>query len=107
VSAGAAPVAKKPGIWDAQTRAVYRRLLGYSARHWPIALVALVGMLLDGGGLAAFTQLIQPMIDDLFVAKDPWVIRWMPLWILCIFFLRSIGTFLSDYGMAYIGRHVV
>ena len=97
----------KTAIWDAHTWAVYKRLLGYSKRYWAVGLVALVGMILDGGGLAKFTELIQPMIDNLFKDKDPYLIFWMPIWIIGIFFVRSIGTFVSSYGMAYIGRHVV
>ena len=97
----------KTAIWDAHTWAVYKRLLGYSKRYWAVGLIALVGMILDGGGLAAFTKLLKPMIDNLFVQKDPYLIFWMPIWIIGIFFLRSCGTFVSNYGMSYIGRHVV
>ncbi|GAB3790036.1 lipid A export permease/ATP-binding protein MsbA [Dyella agri] len=97
----------KTAIWDAHTWVIYRRLLGYSKRYWMVGLIALVGMILDGGGLAAFTELIQPMIDNLFKEKDAYLIFWMPIWIIGIFFVRSIGTFISNYGMSYIGRHVV
>jgi subfamily B ATP-binding cassette protein MsbA len=31
----------------------------------------------------------------------------MPIWIIAIFSARSLGTFVSDYGVSYIGRHVV
>jgi len=85
----------------------YRRLLGYTQRHWPIGLVAMAGMLVDGGGLALFTGLLKPMIDQLFTLKDPFLIFWMPIWIIGIFGVRSLGTFVSDYGVSYIGRHVV
>ena len=98
---------QKVGVWDAESWRVYKRLLGYSARYWPIGLVALVGMLLDGGGIALFTNLLRPMIDDLFAKKDAYLIFWMPIWIMGIFFVRSCGTFVSDYGISYIGRHVV
>ncbi|OOG58286.1 lipid A export permease/ATP-binding protein MsbA [Rhodanobacter sp. B05] len=85
----------------------YKRLLGYTRGYWAIGLVAFVGMLADGGGLALFTGLIKPMIDNLFALKDPYLIFWMPIWIIAIFSVRSLGTFVSDYGVSYVGRHVV
>ncbi|MEO6925901.1 MAG: lipid A export permease/ATP-binding protein MsbA [Rhodanobacter sp.] len=85
----------------------YKRLLGYTRRYWPIGLVAFIGMLADGGGLALFTGLIKPMIDSLFAQKDAYLIFWMPIWIIAIFSVRALGTFVSDYGVSYIGRHVV
>ncbi|TAL92138.1 MAG: lipid A export permease/ATP-binding protein MsbA [Rhodanobacter sp.] len=92
---------------DAGSWPTYKRLLGYTRRYWAIGLVAFVGMLVDGGGLALFTGLIKPMIDGLFAQKDPYLIFWMPIWIIAIFFVRALGTFVSDYGVSYIGRHVV
>ncbi|WP_414649309.1 lipid A export permease/ATP-binding protein MsbA [Dyella sp.] len=67
----------------------------------------MLGMAIDGGGLALFTSLLQPMFDDLFARKDPYLIFWMPIWIMAIFSVRGIGTFVSNYGIAYIGRNVV
>jgi subfamily B ATP-binding cassette protein MsbA len=103
-------VTKKPGkvgIWDAETRRVYGRLLGYTRSYRTVALLAMLGMAIDGGGLALFTSLLQPMFDDLFARKDPYLIFWMPIWIMAIFSVRGIGTFVSNYGIAYIGRNVV
>src|SRR5579885_1307649 len=87
--------------------ATYRRLLGYAAGHWPVALVALVGMVFDAGVAGAFTRLIQPMLDDLFIKRDPVMTFWMPIVIVVLFFVRGLATFASDFGMARIGRGVV
>ena len=92
---------------DAGSWPTYKRLLGYTRGYWAIGLIAFVGMLADGGGLALFTGLIKPMIDNLFALKDPYLIFWMPIWIIAIFTVRSLGTFVSDYGVSYVGRHVV
>lgn len=97
----------KTRVWDAQSRRVYVRLLGYTKRYWPIAVLALLGMMVDGGGLAVFTRLLQPMFDDLFQNKDPYLIFWMPIWIIGIFGMRALGTFASNYGIAYVGRNIV
>lgn len=98
---------QKTGVWDAQSWRVYRRLLGYTRRYWMVGLVTLIGMAVDGGGLVVFTKLLQPLIDQLFAKKDPYLIFWMPIWIIMIFAVRGVGTFVSSYGIAYIGRNVV
>ncbi|MDO1527415.1 lipid A export permease/ATP-binding protein MsbA [Fulvimonas sp. R45] len=97
----------KTAIWDAQTWRVYKRLLGYTKRYWVVGVIAMLGMAVDGGGLAAFTKLLKPMIDRLFAEKDPYLIFWMPIWIIGIFAVRGVGTFVSSYGISYIGRNVV
>jgi subfamily B ATP-binding cassette protein MsbA len=98
---------QKTGVWDAESWRIYRRLLGYTRRYWAVGLITLVGMAVDGGGLVLFTKLLQPMIDQLFAKKDPYLIFWMPIWIIMIFVVRGVGTFVSSYGIAYIGRNVV
>ena len=92
---------------DSGSWKIYKRLLEYTVPYWPIGALAFVGMIVDGGALALFTALLKPIIDKLFTLKDPHLIFWMPIWIIGIFGVRAIGTFVSDYGVAYIGRHVV
>jgi subfamily B ATP-binding cassette protein MsbA len=99
--------AGKADISGAESWRVYRRLLGYSKRYWPIGLLAMLGMAVDGGGLALVTKLLKVIIDQVFTQKDPYLIFWMPIWIVAIFLVRGIGTFVSTYGIAYIGRNVV
>jgi len=87
--------------------ATYRRLLGYSARYWPIAILAAIGMVFDAACGSAFTLVIKPMLDGLFVAKDATTIFWMPTIIIGLFVVRGIATYMADYGMARIARGVV
>ena len=87
--------------------ATWRRLLGYSARYWPIAILAMLGMVFDAGCASAFTLIIKPMLDDLFVSKDKATIFWMPLLIVGLFLLRGGATFTAGYSMARIAREVI
>lgn len=86
---------------------IYRRLLGYTVRYWPVASLAVLGMIIDAACITAFARLIKPLLDNLFVEKDPYTIFWMPIWIVAIFGLRGIATFLTGYGTAYVGHNVV
>ena len=87
--------------------AVYRRLLGYARRYWPIAIVAVLGMVVDAGCMGVFARAIKPMLDNLFISHDRFWIFWMPVAILAIFLVRSVAMYATDYGTAYIGRGVV
>lgn len=98
---------KKVALWDAHSRQIYKRLLGYSARYWPVILIAIVGFAVDGGALAIFTNALQPIMDTLLQQKDPYLIRWMPWWIIGIFTMRGIAILISNYGMGYVARNVV
>ncbi|ODU43753.1 lipid A export permease/ATP-binding protein MsbA [uncultured Aquimonas sp.] len=101
----------KPASVDAGARASpsasYRRLLGYARAYWGFAAVAVLGMAFDAAASGGFAYLIKPMLDDLFVARDADVIRWLPLALVGIFVLRGIGTYATDYSMARVGRGVV
>jgi subfamily B ATP-binding cassette protein MsbA len=87
--------------------AVYRRLVGYARPHWPMFLLAVLGMVVYAATETGFAYLIKPLLDDGFVERDPGVIGWMPPAILAIFALRSVASFVSDYGMSWVGRMVI
>ena len=87
--------------------AIYARLLSYARRYWPIAILAVLGMITDAGCMGLFARTIKPLLDDLFVHRNPDVIFWMPIVIVSIFLVRSVGMYITDYGTAYIGRGVV
>ncbi|MBD8525279.1 lipid A export permease/ATP-binding protein MsbA [Pseudoxanthomonas sp. CAU 1598] len=85
----------------------YKRLLGYAFRYRTLLLAALVGMVLDAACGASFIKLMEPLINEAFVAKNPDAGIILPLIIVGLFLLRGAATFATDYGMARAGRSVV
>ncbi len=86
--------------------AVYRRLLRYSAPHWRVLILALLGMVLFGGSDAVMVPLVKHL-TDIFANHDLTVIRWLPWAILGLFLVRAIANFGASYGMAWVGQGVV
>lgn len=86
--------------------ATYKRLLSYSMPYWPLFSVALIGMVIFSIAPASFARVIEPMLDS-FVNRDPKAIKWVPVLIVTIFAVKSIGSFTSDYFMKVIARNVV
>ena len=101
-------MSKKDGaVWGSDSWQTYKRLLGYLKPYRAIGVISLIGMAIESGCLAAFVKLLRPLIDQLLADKDPYLIFWMPIWIIGIFLLRGVGIFINDYGISYIGRNIV
>ena len=86
---------------------IYKRLLGYATRYWPLLAAASVGMVVEALAGGAFVQLMKPLVNDGFVDPKPDMAVLLPLAIVGLFVLRGFATFVTDYGMARAGRSVV
>ena len=86
---------------------IYRRLLGYASRYWPLLAAATFGMVIEALAGGSFVQLMKPLVNDGFVDPKPRMAVLLPLAIVGLFVLRGIATFVTDYGMARVGRSVV
>jgi subfamily B ATP-binding cassette protein MsbA len=86
---------------------IYRRLLGYARRYWPLLAVATVGMLVEAVAGGAFIRLMEPLVNQGFVHPEPGMAVRLPLIIVGLFVLRGVATYVTDYGMARAGRSVV
>lgn len=86
---------------------IYKRLAGYSLKHWRYLLLALSGLVINALTQPMFAAYLQPLLDGTFMEKDPEIIKWAPVALLFIFLLRGVSGFLSGYFMSWVGRKVV
>jgi len=85
---------------------LYRRLFSYTRPYRGVFALAIVGMLLVASTDVMMLQLVRPMINDMGkVDVDSG--RWLALLIVGVFVLRGIGSYVSEYGLAWIGSRVV
>ncbi len=85
----------------------YKRLLSYVRPLWKVFLIALLGMVATAYTEVEFAKIIDPMLEGGFVEKDKEVILMVSIALLGIFTLRTIGTFVSQFGMAWVSRTII
>ncbi|CAG0964876.1 Lipid A export ATP-binding/permease protein MsbA [Burkholderiales bacterium] len=85
---------------------LYRRLLGYVRPYWWTFGLAVLGMVAVAAGDLLMAWLVIPVVQN-FQSPDPARTRWLPLAVVAVFVLRGIGSYVSEYGMAYTGHRVV
>lgn len=85
---------------------VYKRLLGYTKRHWGVFLLGLVGFIINAQTEWAGARLVQYIINAI-EHSDQSAKNWFPVLIIIVFALRGVGTFLGNYYLSLVARNIV
>ncbi|HLQ85487.1 MAG TPA: ABC transporter transmembrane domain-containing protein, partial [Salinisphaeraceae bacterium] len=91
----------------ASMQRIYPRLLRYTWRYKHWLALAIVGMVSYAGSDVMLVYLVKPLLDGSIVERDPFLITWIPIFLLVLFIIRGLGGFLSRYGMAWVAKAVV
>lgn len=88
-------------------RQVYARLLRYTLRYWPWMAGTVAAMMVYAATDTGLVYMLKPLLDGSIMARDPAVIRWLPLALLGLFVIRGVAGFCAAYGMAWVATHVI
>jgi subfamily B ATP-binding cassette protein MsbA len=86
---------------------LFKQYLPYLINYKRQFLFAILGMTAVALGTMGTAQMIKPLLDDIFVAKDSDMLIIMPFIIIFIFSLKGIGQYIQTYYMSFIGLDVV
>jgi ATP-binding cassette, subfamily B, bacterial MsbA len=85
---------------------LYRRLLRYVRPYKAVFAAAILGMLLAASTDVMMLKIIQPLLNNIGNVESDGA-RYLPFLIIAVFVLRGIGSYISEYGLAWIGSRVV
>ncbi len=86
---------------------VFRRLMLLAKPHWVKFLIALMCMLGVGASTSSMAFLVKPVLDEIFLNKNEAAIRWLPLMIILIYFVKGACTYAQNILMSFIGQRVI
>lgn len=70
-------------------------------------ILVIIGILLTVSATAATAHIMKPIMDDMFIAKDPKMLYLIPLMLIAIYIAKSAGRYLQSVYTSYIGLHIV
>ncbi|MDJ0759724.1 MAG: lipid A export permease/ATP-binding protein MsbA [Woeseiaceae bacterium] len=88
-------------------KAIYRRLWTYVTPNFGIFVIALVAMVVTALTEAALVQLLEPLLNRLFVQKDEDIRLWLAGAFVAAFILRGLSGFATEFSLGWIGRGVI
>ncbi|OYZ35401.1 MAG: ABC transporter permease [Sulfuricurvum sp. 17-40-25] len=69
--------------------------------------MVLIGIVLTVTTTAATAHIMQPIMDDMFIKKDPKMLTYIPLLLIGIYVLKSLGRYMQSVYTNYIGLHII
>jgi subfamily B ATP-binding cassette protein MsbA len=86
---------------------LYRRLFPYIKVYW-VRIVAAMGLALVISGLEGATAwLVKPVLDEVFLEKDLFMLQVLPFALIGVYFVKGCARYGQAYLMARVGQRVV
>jgi len=83
-------------------------------RYWPYIkgykfqyAMVLIGILLTVTATAGTAHIMQPLMDNMFIKKEPHMLYVIPALLVGIYVIKSIGRYLQSVYNTHIGLHIV
>ena len=86
---------------------IFKRLLRLSKPHIPKFLLAMMCMLAVGATTSALAFLVKPALDEIFLAKNAAMLKWIPIIIIAMYLIKGACSYGQTVLMNFIGQRVV
>jgi len=85
----------------------FKRFTPYFKDYVRFFLYVVVGIVLTVSATVALAQVMQPLIDKVFVEKDSEMLALLPFLVIGIYLVKSTGRYIQSVSMQYIGQHII
>ena len=86
---------------------IFKRLLILGRPYSMRFFFSMVCMVIAGALTSSQAVLVKPVLDDIFLAKNPASLKWLPLAVVMIFLLKGICNYIQTILMNFIGLRIV
>jgi subfamily B ATP-binding cassette protein MsbA len=87
--------------------APFRRLGPYLRPHVPTLVLGGICAVGAGAMEGAIAWLVKPAMDEIFIRRDLFMLKLIPLAVLGAYVVKGVGTYLQWYLMASVGQRVI
>ncbi|KGQ41025.1 lipid transporter ATP-binding/permease [Gallibacterium anatis] len=92
---------------DFSTKATFKRLWPMIWQYRLGILIAIIALVFNALTEAGLIYLLKPLLDKGFGDADLSFLKWLPIIVILLIFLRGITSFVSDYCLSWVSGNVV
>lgn len=84
-----------------------QQLFAYIKEEWTRFIMAMICMVIVSATTSATAFIVKPVLDDVFLNKNEFMLKLMPVLIMIIYLLRGAGMYGQDFLMHYVGERII
>lgn len=92
---------------DTRLKETYKRYWPYIKQYKSQYFLVLIGILLTVTATAGTAHIMQPLMDNMFIKKEPSMLYIIPALLIGIYILKSVGRYIQSVFTTYIGMHII
>jgi ATP-binding cassette, subfamily B, bacterial MsbA len=85
----------------------HKHLLLLVKSHKARLFIAMACMIAISASTAASAYLLKNVIDDIFIDRNLFMLKFIPMLVVCVFLVRGLGMLGQEYFMNYVGERIV
>lgn len=90
-----------------QEKTLIIRLLSFLKPHKLKIFLAIICMIMGSGLTSAQAYMIKPLLDEIFVNKDRWMLNILPFVLILVFLLKGISNYFSNSLLDTLGQGII
>jgi len=85
----------------------HKQLLAFIKGSWFELMLAIMCMVVVAATTSLVAYLVKPVLDDVFLNKNVFMLKLLPFLIILVFFLRGLGMYGEEYLIQYVGGTII
>ncbi len=84
-----------------------KQLLEYIKGSWFKLFLSMICMVVVAATTSATAFIVKPVIDDVFINKNVFLLKLMPVIVIVLYFLRGLAMYGQEFLMQYVGESII
>ena len=85
----------------------HKQLFEYIQGSWLKLFLSMVCMLVVAATTSATAFIVKPVIDDIFINKDAFLLKLIPIVVIVLYFFRGLAMYGQEFLMQYVGESII
>ena len=84
-----------------------QQLLGYIKGNWFKLFLSMICMLVVAATTSATAFIVKPVIDDIFISKNVFLLKMIPILVMVLYLFRGLAMYGQEFLMQYVGENII